>query len=70
MLKPLESGAILGLYVVPREAYNTGILQVWYFSVYIHFILLHMEFENGLSVSVSDNRPTHHKRYNWKSEGF
>jgi hypothetical protein len=43
MLKPLESGAILGLYVVPREAYNTGILQVWYLSVYIHFILLHLE---------------------------
>jgi hypothetical protein len=25
-LQPLESGAILGLYVMLREAYNTGIL--------------------------------------------
>jgi hypothetical protein len=36
-----------GLYGTFREAYNTGILQVWYLLIEKHFILLHVDFEEG-----------------------
>jgi hypothetical protein len=51
-LGPLESIAVLGLSVAIREAYSTGILYVWYHSTDIRFILLHVQFEDGLSSSV------------------
>jgi hypothetical protein len=44
-----------------REAYWTGTLQVWYLSKDIHFFLLHVEFEDGLTISVLKNRATRHK---------
>jgi hypothetical protein len=55
-----ESVAILGLSVVIREVYSTGILQFWYFLIDEHFILPHVEFEDGLSISVLENKATQH----------
>ncbi|SAM09788.1 hypothetical protein [Absidia glauca] len=49
----LESVAVLGLGVVFSEAHNTLILQVWYLSIGTHCIFLYVEFEDGLSISVS-----------------
>jgi hypothetical protein len=34
-------------------------LQFWYHAKDIHFILLHVEFEDGLSISVLKNKTTH-----------
>jgi hypothetical protein len=48
----VETIAILGLSVVLKGAYSTGILQVWYNSINIHFILHHVEFGDGLYISV------------------
>jgi hypothetical protein len=55
-LLPLASVAVFGLRAVFRRAYNTGILQVWYLSIDMHSTLSHVEFEDGLSVSVLKNR--------------
>jgi hypothetical protein len=60
-LGSLESDAVLELNVVLREAYNNGMLQVQYFLKNIRFILLYVEFEDGLSISVLKKRATHHK---------
>jgi hypothetical protein len=46
----------LGLSAAFREAYNTGVLCVWYVSIGIHSILFHVEFEDGLIISVLNNR--------------
>jgi hypothetical protein len=54
-LWPLESVSILGLSVVLREAHSKGAFQVWYHSIDIHSILFHVEFEDGLSISVLKN---------------
>jgi hypothetical protein len=51
----------LGLKVVFREAYSTGILQFWHLSIDIRFILLHVEFEDGLSISVVKAKTTRRK---------
>jgi hypothetical protein len=59
-LEALESVAVLGLSVVFREAYSTSTFHVWYLLLDIHFILLHVEFEGGLSMSVMKNRVTRH----------
>jgi hypothetical protein len=56
----LESVAVLGLCVAFKEAYNTGTLQVWYPSIDIPFVVLHLKFEEGLSISVLKNRATRH----------
>jgi hypothetical protein len=48
----LQSVAVLGLVVVLVDAYNTELLEVWYLSIDIHFILFYVEFESGLSASV------------------
>jgi hypothetical protein len=61
-LRPLESVAVSRLSIVFREAYSTGILQVWYLSIDIHFILFHEEFEDGLSILVFENRAAYHKK--------
>jgi hypothetical protein len=58
---PLESVADLGLGVMFREALNTCILQVWYPSIVIHCTLFHVDFENGLTISVLQNTATRHK---------
>jgi hypothetical protein len=57
----LETIAIFKLSVVLKDAYSTGILQVLYHSIGIHFILLHVELEDGLSISVWKKRATRHK---------
>jgi hypothetical protein len=57
----LETIAILGLGVVLKGAYSTGMLQVWYHSIGLHFILPMLEFEDGLSMSVLINRATRYK---------
>jgi hypothetical protein len=62
ILTPLESVAILGLKVVLTDAYNTCILQVWSHLIDIHFILLHMEFEGRLPISVLRIRSTLYKK--------
>jgi hypothetical protein len=35
-----------------REVHDASVLQVWYLSTNPHFILFHVEFEDGLSISV------------------
>jgi hypothetical protein len=57
----LESAAVLGLCAVLGEAYSAGILKFWYISIDIHFILCHVEFDGGLSISVLKNKATRHK---------
>ncbi|SAL99446.1 hypothetical protein [Absidia glauca] len=49
-LGPPEPAAVLELNEEFREAYSKAIVQVWYPSIDIHFILLHVEFEDGLSI--------------------
>jgi hypothetical protein len=61
---PLEKTAVLELNVVFKKEYDTYILQVWYFSIDIHFILLHKKFGNGLSISVLKNRTKFLKKSN------
>jgi hypothetical protein len=60
-LGPLGYVAVLGKSVVVRKAWNTDILQFWPHSTDKHFILLHVKFEGGLSVSVLKNKATRHK---------
>jgi hypothetical protein len=49
---------LLELSVVRKEAYNTGTLQLLYHLTDNHFILLHVEFGDVLSISVLKNRAT------------
>jgi hypothetical protein len=58
ILRPPELVADLGLSVVSRAVYSTGILQIWYLTIDIHFILFHVEFEDRLSTTVLNNRAT------------
>jgi hypothetical protein len=55
---PLEPVAVLGQSVVFREAYNTNLLQFLYRLIDIHFVLFHVRFDNGLSISISRDRET------------
>jgi hypothetical protein len=57
-LRPPEWVAVLELSIVIREAYSMGIHQFWYLSIDIQFILLHVEFEDRLFISVLKNRAT------------
>jgi hypothetical protein len=66
-LGPLESVANLGLSVVFREPYSASILQFWYILIDIRFILLHVEFEEGLSISVVKNRATRYEKLQLES---
>ncbi|SAL97171.1 hypothetical protein [Absidia glauca] len=58
---PLESVSVLGLSVVFREVGDTDIRQVWYLSIDTQFPLFHVEFEDGLSTLVLQNREPRHK---------
>ncbi|SAL99410.1 hypothetical protein [Absidia glauca] len=58
---PLESVAVFELSVGFSEAYNTGILQIWYLSVGMHLILFRVEFKDGLSISVLKDMATRYK---------
>jgi phenylalanine-4-hydroxylase len=56
----LEPVAVLKLSVAFRKAYNTGTLQVCFFSIDIYRILLHVKFEDVSSIAVlkkTDNSP-------------
>jgi hypothetical protein len=66
----LESVAVLGLSTVLTDAYNTGTLQFYYHPIDIHFVLFHVKFENGLSISWGENQGNSRKFYNWKSKSF
>jgi hypothetical protein len=57
----LESVAVLKLTVVLIEAYKARTFQFLCHSMDIHFILHHVEFEDGLSISVLENRAACHK---------
>jgi hypothetical protein len=57
----LEPGAVFGLNVEFRKAYATEALQIWYFSIDIHSIVLHVKFEDWFSISVLKNRATSYK---------
>jgi hypothetical protein len=46
---------------VLKEAYNMGVLRLGYLSIDIRCFLFHVEFEDGLSISVLKNRPTQYK---------
>jgi hypothetical protein len=61
-LGSLESVADLGINVALKDEYDTCILQFWYLLIDMHFILLHVEFEDGLSVSFLKNKATCHKK--------
>jgi hypothetical protein len=61
ILRPLELFAVLGLSVVFREAYNAFMLYGWYLSIDMHSILFHVEFKDGLSISVFKTRATHYQ---------
>jgi hypothetical protein len=63
----LGSGAVLRLSVVFTDTYDTCILQVWYISIGMHFILLHVEFEDGLSLSGLKYRATCPKNFATKN---
>jgi hypothetical protein len=67
-LGPLKSVAVLGLRVVFTDKYDLSILQIWYLSIDIHVILLHMIFEDALSISVSKTRATCYKNLQLKTE--
>jgi hypothetical protein len=69
-LGPLESVAVLGFSVAFTDAYNTGILPFYYHSVDIHPVMLQVEFEDGLSISVLENRPLTPKSIQLKIEKF
>jgi hypothetical protein len=56
----LKSFAVIVLGVVFTHTYGTGILQVCYPSIDIHLILLHVRFDDKLSISVSKTRATRH----------
>jgi hypothetical protein len=66
----LESVAILGLNVALTGAYNTDVLQVWYRSIDIHFILFYVKFEDGLSTSVLNTEATRLKKLHLEIEKF
>jgi hypothetical protein len=60
-LTPLKSVAVLGLGVVFKDSYDTYILQVCCILIDILFAVLHVRFEDMLSVSVLENRATCHR---------
>jgi hypothetical protein len=53
-----QSVALFGLIEEFREAYSLFILHVWYLSIDIHYIVLHVEFEDGLSIPVLKSKAT------------
>jgi hypothetical protein len=61
ILRLPESVVVFGIGVALREAYNTGLLLLWYRSIGMHFTLLHVKFEDVLSMPVLKNRATRHK---------
>jgi hypothetical protein len=69
-LKPLEPAVVLKLNVVLKETYGTGLLQVWYLLIDRHFILLHVKFEDGSSISVLKNTATRPLTYYFKPRFF
>lgn len=52
----VEFVAVSGLSGEFREARNAGIFRVWCLSIDIHFIMLHVEFEVGLSILVMEKQ--------------
>jgi hypothetical protein len=69
-LGSLELVALLGLNVAFIGAYSTDILQFWYHSIDIHSILLYVEFEDGLSISILKIRATHPKKLQLEIKKF
>jgi hypothetical protein len=65
-----KSIAVLGLCGALREAYNSGILQVWDPSIDIPSVLFHVEFEDWLSVSNVKNRATCYKIFKFHLKSF
>jgi hypothetical protein len=58
--EPLESLPV-ELSVSFREACSTGILQIWYLLIDIHFILLQLKFEDGFLILILKNMTIGHK---------
>jgi hypothetical protein len=56
----------LELNVEFREAYSTRIAHIWSPTIHINCILFHVEFEDGLSISVLKDRATRHKNVQLK----
>jgi hypothetical protein len=55
-LGSLEPDAVVGLGIQLTDIYGKDIPQVWYLSIYVHFILFRVGFEDGLSISFLKNR--------------
>jgi hypothetical protein len=53
-----------------REAYRTRTFQFWYHSMDIHFNLFHVEFEDGLYISILKIRATHYKNLQLETVKF
>jgi hypothetical protein len=70
ILESLKLVAVFGLCGEFREAYIKVILQFWYHSIDIHSILLHVEFEDGLSIPVTKTRCNSHKNLQLEIEKF
>jgi hypothetical protein len=66
----METVAVLGHNDVFMGACHNKILRFWYPLIDIHFILLHVEFEDGLSIFVSKTRVTRPKISQLKIEKF
>jgi hypothetical protein len=49
------------------SAHATPVCFNFYLAKGGPFLLLHVEFEDGLSVLIQQNRITQHKSFNWKS---
>jgi hypothetical protein len=61
-----EPAAVLELNEEFREAYSKDIVQVWYPSIDINFILFHVEFEDGLFILIWRERATRYKNWGLK----
>jgi hypothetical protein len=66
--EPSKSAAVLRLNAGFREAHYADILQSWYLPIDIHCILLHVKFEDGLSISVLKKKQLVTKIHNGESK--
>jgi hypothetical protein len=60
----------LKINAVFRGATSTFILQVWYLLIGIHFIVFHVEFDDGSSISFEKQAASSQKICNGRSRSF
>lgn len=52
----------LKLNVVITDTCDISILQFWYHSIDMHFIMFHVDFDDGPSISDLENKATRRKK--------